>query len=172
MLSRYVDTTRRFGAASVVRLTADCPLIDPLLIDAAVHRFAQTGCDYLSNMLHPSYPYGLAVEVMTAQALLAAGAEAVDPQEREHVTPFIYWRAERFRLESMTRTPDLSHHRWTVDTPQDFDLVSRILSVLYPRKPDFGMADVLAMLDEHPDWVKINADVAQKTARRSTQDTP
>lgn len=172
VLSRYVDAARQYGAATVVRLTADCPLMDPALIDLAVQRFVQTGCDYLSNMLAPSYPYGLAVEVMKAQALLAAGAEALDPQEREHVTPFIYWRAQRFRLESLAMSPDLSHHRWTVDTPQDFELVSRILAALYPRRPDFGLADVLALLDQHPDWVKINAHVEQKAVNRGTQDKP
>lgn len=172
VLSRYVDAARQYGAATVVRLTADCPLMDPALIDLAVQRFVQTGCDYLSNMLAPSYPYGLAVEVMKAQALLAAGAEALDPQEREHVTPFIYWRAQCFRLESLAMSPDLSHHRWTVDTPQDFELVSRILTALYPQRHDFAIADVLALLDQHPDWVKINAHVEQKAVNRGTQDKP
>lgn len=172
VLSRYVDAARRFDAATVVRLTSDCPLMDPALIDQAVQRFDLAGCDYLSNMLQPSYPYGLAVEVMKAEALRAAGAEATHPQEREHVTPFIYWRPQRFQLESLTMSPDLSHHRWTVDTPQDFELVSRILAALYPHRPDFTVADVLALLDQHPDWVKINAHVEQKAVNRGTQDKP
>jgi len=172
VLSRYVHAARLFDAATVVRLTSDCPLMDPALIDQAVQRFADTGCDYLSNMLQPTYPYGLAVEVMKRQALLAAGDEATDPQEREHVTPFIYWRPQRFRLQSLAMSPDLSHHRWTVDTPQDFELVSRILAALYQRQPDFGIADVLALLEQHPEWVKINAHVEQKAVNRGTQDKP
>jgi len=69
-------------------------------------------------------------------------------------------------------SPDLSHHRWTVDTPQDFELVSRILAALYQRQPDFGIADVLALLEQHPEWVKINAHVEQKAVNRGTQDKP
>jgi len=170
VLSRYAEAAQAFGAGTVVRLTSDCPLIDPQMIDEAVDRFGRSGCDYLSNMLRPSFPYGLAVEVMTAAALREAQAEACDPQEREHVTPFIYWRPGRFVLESMAVEPDLSHHRWTVDTPQDFELVSHILENLYPRLPGFGWRDVLTLLDEHPEWVKINAQVAQKAVTRATQD--
>lgn len=166
VLSRYADAARAFDAEVVVRLTSDCPLLPPALIDEAVGRFrAAQPCDYLSNMLQPSYPYGLAVEVMHAWALLQAAQEAVDPAEREHVTPFLYWRPERFRLASMTMQPDLSRHRWTVDTPEDFDLVSRILSDLYDRQPDFGVPDVLALLERHPDWSRINAHVEQKVPR-------
>lgn len=170
VLSRYAQAARQHGAGTVVRLTSDCPLIDPALVDEAVGRFQATGCDYLSNMLQPSFPYGLAVEVMTAQALLEAQQEAADPQEREHVTPFIYWRPERFRLESLATSPDLSHHRWTVDTPQDFELVSRILQALAARQPAFTWKDVLELLAQHPEWVKINAQIEQKAVKRGAQD--
>lgn len=164
VLARYAQAAQAFPAATVVRMTSDCPLIEPALIDLAVDRFAQARCDYLSNMLQPTWPYGLAVEVFTREALMAAAAEAQDPREREHVTPFLYWRPERFRLESLTTSPDLSQHRWTVDTPEDFELVRLILEALYPQRPEFGTADVLAVLEAHPDWVKINAHVAQRTA--------
>ncbi|RYF42669.1 MAG: hypothetical protein EOO25_05925 [Comamonadaceae bacterium] len=168
VLSRYAEAARQFDAATVVRLTSDCPLIDPALIDEAIQRFADAGCDYLSNMLAPSYPYGLAVEVMDAAALFQAQDEATDPQEREHVTPFLYWRPERFRLASMATTPDHSGHRWTVDTPQDFELVSRILTALGPTP--FTWQDVLALLERNPEWVKINAQIEQKAVQRGTQD--
>lgn len=170
VLSRYAQAAAMYGAGTVVRLTSDCPLIDPALIDEAVDRFGAAGCDYLSNMLLPSFPYGLAVEVMAAQALAAAQAEARDPQEREHVTPFIYWRPERFRLESLTTSPDLSGHRWTVDTPQDFELVSRILQGMAPRHPGFGWREVLALLAQHPEWGKINAQIEQKAVQRGTRE--
>lgn len=165
VLSRYVEAARKFGAGTVVRVTADCPLIDPGLIDAAIDAFGQPGerFDYLSNMLEPSWPYGMAVEVFTAAALAEAGREATDEAEREHVTPFLYRRPERYRLKSLTMEPDLSRHRWTVDTPEDFDLVSRILATLHPRIRDFTMADVLAVLAENPSWELINRHVVQKT---------
>lgn len=160
VLARYAAAAIAFGAATVVRLTSDCPLTDPALIDDAVERFASSGCDYLSNMLEPSYPHGLAVEVFRASVLVDAQAEAADPQEREHVTPFIYWRPQRYRLESMKTAPDLSAHRWTVDTPEDFELVSRILQALPPNR--FGWRDALALLEENPEWMRINAHIKQK----------
>lgn len=174
VLARYVEAAQAFQASTVVRVTSDCPLLEPALIDAAIarHAGAQPPCDYLSNMLEPSFPYGLAVEVISAETLFQAGSEARDPQEREHVTPFIYWRPQRFRLQSLTMTPDLSQQRWTVDTAQDFDLVSRIIEALYPLTPEFTMHDVLALLERHPQWVKINAQVVQKTVSPSLQEKP
>lgn len=171
VLSRYAQAARAFDASIVVRVTSDCPLIEPALVDLAVTTF-RTGepCDYLSNMIQPTWPYGMAVEVITREALLQADAEATDAAEREHVTPFVYWQPERFRLKSLTMEPDLSANRWTVDTPEDLELVSRILTTLYPRQPDFGMADVLALLDEHPEWVQLNRHVRQKTVARTTKE--
>lgn len=174
VLSRYVDTARQFNAGTVVRVTSDCPLMDPALLDEVLGRFhdSKPRCDYLSNMMEPSFPYGLAVEVMTSRALYEAGDEARDPQEKEHVTPFIYWRPARFRLQSFATAPDLSAHRWTVDTPEDFDLVSRIIGALYPQDPQFGWRDVLALLAQHPDWVKINAHIGQKQVSQGRQENP
>lgn len=174
VLSRYVDAARKFDAGTVVRVTSDCPLLDPALLDEAVALFhaSQPQCDYLSNMLEPSFPYGLAVEVMSSRALFEAGREARDTQEKEHVTPFIYWRPGRFRLQSFATAPDLSAHRWTVDTPEDFDLVSRIIAALYLQQPQFGWKDVLALLAQHPDWVKINAHIGQKPVSQVRQENP
>lgn len=164
VLSRYHAAVERFPARTVVRVTADCPLIDPALVDEAIGAFevAPGRYHYVSNMLESTYPYGMAVEVFSAQALRDAHREAKDPTEREHVTPFIYRRPERYRLKSLTMKPNLSHHRWTVDTPEDFDLVSRLLIALYPHKPQFTMRDVLDVLEEHPDWPAINAHVEQR----------
>ncbi len=164
VLSRYDQTARKVGAGTVVRVTADCPLIDPGLIDAAIDGFGapEGRFDFLSNMLEPSWPYGMAVEVFTAAALAEACREATDEAEREHVTPFLYRRPKRYRLKSMTMEPDLSGHRWTVDTPEDFELVTRILATLYARKPDFTMPDVLALLKENPSWELINRHIVQK----------
>lgn len=156
VLARYHLAIERFPADVVVRITADCPLIDPAIVDEAIAAYEP---DYVSNMLETTYPYGMAVEVFSAQALREAHREAKDPAEREHVTPFIYRHPERYRLRSLTMAPNLSHHRWTVDTPEDFELVSRLLKTL---KPHFTLQDVLAVLDKHPDWCAINAHVEQK----------
>jgi spore coat polysaccharide biosynthesis protein SpsF len=109
----------------------------------------------------------MAVEVFSAAVLRQADAEAVDPQEREHVTPFIYWRPERFRLGSIRLATDLTHHRWTVDTPADYELVKRLFEALYPRKPDFTLADVLAQAREHPDWEAVNQGISQHRPTRT-----
>jgi len=164
VLSRYDDAAAQFRATTVVRITSDCPLLDPEIVDSAITTYYEpTGCyDYVSNMIEPTYPCGMSVEVMSARALHEANAEAKDQQEREHVTPFIYWRPDRFRLKSLTIQPNLSHHRWTVDTPEDFLLVSHIIETLYPIRPKFTMSDVLELLAKHPDWESINRHVMQR----------
>lgn len=172
VLSRYAQAAEAFGATVVVRITSDCPLLDPQLVDDAIDAFGADGSvDYLSNMIAPSWPYGMAVEVMSRKALDEAAQEAKDPAEREHVTPFIYWRPQRYRLKSLTRQPDLSAHRWTVDTPEDFKLVSLILTALHPQRPAFDMPDVLELLAAHPDWVEINRHVEQKRPEASSAET-
>lgn len=170
VLARFALAAKATGADTVVRVTADCPLLEPALVDQAIEAFAAGDCDYLSNMRPPTWPYGMAVEVMTRRALDEAAAEARDPAEREHVTPFLYWRPERYRLRSITRAPDLSAQRWTVDTPEDFELVSRILGALYAVRPDFTIDDVLALLARHPDWIEINRHVEQKTVAASNEE--
>jgi spore coat polysaccharide biosynthesis protein SpsF len=172
VLRRFALAAREARAAAVVRVTGDCPLLDPELVDEAIAAMedAAPRPDFVSNMLEPAWPLGMAVEVASASALLEADAEATDPDEREHVMPFIWRRPGRYRLVSLTRTPDLSHLRWTVDTPEDFELVSRILAELYPRCPRFRMADVLALLERNPSWPDINRHVPQKTiAARGTR---
>lgn len=172
VLRRFALAARMARADAVARITADCPLVDPELIDEAVAAIEDPAQppDFVSNMLEPRWPLGMAVEVTSAAALFEADREAADPEEREHVMPFIWRRPERYRLASLTRSPDLSHHRWTVDTPEDFELVSRIIAELYPRRPRFRMADVLALLERNPSWSSINRHVPQKTiAARSAR---
>lgn len=164
VLSRYADAARLYGADVVVRITADCPLIDPALIDQLIETYEEGDSDYVSNMLPPTWPYGMAVEVFSAAALAQAHAEATQAAEREHVTPFLYWHPERYRLRNVASPVDLSRHRWTVDTPEDYELVRRLFDHLMPTQPQFTQADVLALLDQHPDWIAINQHVRQKPA--------
>ena len=164
VLSRFADATRLQGADTVVRITSDCPLIDPDLIDQAIVAYEEGDSDYVTNMLPPTWPYGMAVEVFSAAALAQAHAEATQAAEREHVTPFIYWHPERYRLRNVASPVDLSHHRWTVDTPEDYTLVSRLFDHLMPTRPHFTQADVLALLDRHPDWIALNQHIQQKSA--------
>jgi spore coat polysaccharide biosynthesis protein SpsF len=161
VLSRYAQAAQHHVADVVVRVTSDCPLLDPVLVDAAIAAFETGECDYLSNMQPPTWPYGMAVEVFSAKALMQAQLEATQAAEREHVTPFIYWHPERFRIKNIVATQNLSHHRWTVDTPEDYRLVSMIFEAL-SALPEFSLADILALMDAHPDWLAINQHIEQQ----------
>jgi spore coat polysaccharide biosynthesis protein SpsF len=147
VLDRFHGALKCFGPAdTVVRMTADCPLADWTLIDRVIRAHLDTGVDYTSNTpAVRTFPHGLDVEVMAAQVLEAAWREATDPYEREHVTPFIYRRPERFRLGYVSDAPSLAHLRWTVDTPEDLEFVRYVYETLYPRDPAFTSADVAAL---------------------------
>ena len=162
VLARFAGAAASIGAAIVVRATADCPLIDPGIVDLAIGRVRSGECDYASNTLVRTYPRGLDVEAFTRAALDIAHRESRNPAEREHVTPFIYRRPDRFRLCKLAATKDHSAERWTVDTAEDLKLVRRVYAALYPSLPDFGMTQVLALLDAHPEWRALNSGVPQK----------
>lgn len=156
VLDRFVTTARRYQPAQVVRLTADCPLADPALIDRVVSAHLDVDADYTSNTLQPTFPDGLDVEVMTMAALEAAAREATAPYQREHVTQFIVQQPERFRLHNVRCERDLSALRWTVDEAADFELIEAIYGALYPSKPAFTSADILDFLQHNPQWVVHN----------------
>lgn len=146
VLGRFAGAVDAAGAADhVVRLTADCPLADPGVIDACVRLHVEGGFDYTAND-HPStFPRGLDVEVMTAKSLFDAAREASDPAEREHVTMFLYRRPERFRIGRLVGDRDLSRLRWTVDTSDDYAFVARVYERLYAADPAFTTEDILAL---------------------------
>lgn len=125
VLSRYVEALDAFPATTVVRLTADCPLADPQLVAAVIDRHRYAKADFTCNVLPRTFPKGLDVEVVDGAALRAAHAEALDPVEREHVTPFFYRHPERFRLANLPARDalNLGRERWTVDTATDLDFV-------------------------------------------------
>ncbi|MGK9165859.1 glycosyltransferase family protein [Inquilinus limosus] len=156
VLDRFHAAAAGRGAEQIVRLTADCPLTDPDLIDALVELHVAGGYDYSCNTLTPRYPDGLDAEVMRAEVLEAAWREATLPSEREHVTSFIYTRPERFRLGSLVGETDLSDQRWTVDTPEDLALVRAVYAALYPKNPAFGTEDILTFLAAHPEIAALN----------------
>jgi spore coat polysaccharide biosynthesis protein SpsF len=161
LLDRYHAAAIEHRADAVVRVTSDCPLIDSGIIDRVVDAFEKGDCDYASNTLEPrTFPRGLDVEVVGFQALDRAWREDTNPQWREHATPYIYRHPERFRLRPVRNDRDLSFHRWTVDSPEDYELARRIYD--HFRHDRFAWTDVLKVLDEHPDWVQINRHVQQK----------
>lgn len=161
LLDRYVQAARAHAATTVVRITSDCPLIDPDLIDEVVAALHDDGSDYASNSLDPrTYPRGLDVEAMSMAALEAAWRQDHDPRSREHATPYIYRHPERFRLRRVASPVDLSAHRWTVDTPEDYELIRRIYERL--GRDDFSWRDALTVIEGQPAWSELNRNVAQK----------
>ena len=135
----------------VVRLTADCPLIDPEVVDAAVALFERTpGCAYASNVEPRTFPVGLDVEVVSAAVLREIDAEPRSPEEREHVTIFVRRRPDRFPHASLTREPDLSGLRWTVDDGADLEFVRAVVARLGDRRHIAGLDEVLAAVREEP----------------------
>ena len=157
VLDRFRKTVENRPSEHIVRLTGDCPLADPAVIDAVVRFHLAGAYDYSSNTLHPTYPDGLDVEVCRAAALAEAGREANTAFEREHVTPFIYRRPERYRLGDFRNASDLSGLRWTVDNPEDFELVRRIYEALYPSNSNFALDDILTLFDKEPGLATVNA---------------
>jgi len=162
VLDRYYRAAAAAEAEGIVRITSDCPLIDPEIIDNLLWYIANAPpVDYHSNILdYRTFPRGLDVEYMSWSTLETAWKEAIDPAEREHVTLYIYRRPEQFRLSGMRNDDDLSDHRWTVDTPEDLELVRKIYHAL--GRDDFNLDDVLGVLELHPEWSAINAHIEQK----------
>lgn len=166
VLDRFYQAALPYHATHIVRLTADCPLADWALIDRAVETMLDGSYDYVSTALQPTWPDGLDAEVLSVSALEMAWTESVSPVEREHVTPFIVSRPDRFRQASVNSSVDLSAMRWTVDEPQDFQFVTRIYEALYPRDPAFTTADVLELLRSEPELLAINQGIERNEGLR------
>lgn len=165
VLSRYCGAAETVAAETVVRVTSDCPLIDPDVVDAAIVAYEEAGAGnvFVSNMFDRRLPLGMAVEVVSREALATINAGSRSAAEREHVMSYFY-DAPEFERVAVPSDPDLSAHRWTVDTPEDFELVRRIYEALYPSKPDFDRDDVMRLFERHPDWPEINRHIEQKPA--------
>lgn len=156
VLGRFYGACAKINPHHVVRLTGDCPLADPEVIDHVIEKHLEDLNDYTSNTITPTFPDGLDVEVFTFKALEEAFQEAQLPSEREHVTPFIYKRPHRYKLGCLTFEEDLSYLRWTVDEPVDLNFVREVYQALYPGNPSFGMLDVLELLKRRPDLAEMN----------------
>jgi spore coat polysaccharide biosynthesis protein SpsF (cytidylyltransferase family) len=170
VLDRFVQAARPYRPDVVVRLTGDCPLADPTLIDDVIRYFRAGDYDYVCNFAPPTFPDGLDVEVVRFTCLEQAAQEAVLPSHREHVTPFLRAHPERYRLGNLARPVDLSHLRWTVDEPEDFEFVRRVYERLYPTRQDFSTNDILNLIEQEPALQAINARFTRNEgARKSLQ---
>jgi spore coat polysaccharide biosynthesis protein SpsF len=161
VLDRYYRAAQLAKAEVVVRITSDCPLIDPLVIDKTIAAFLEAHSDYASNVMQRTYPRGLDTEVMSFTALSRAWQEAHQRHEREHVTPYIYEHPDKFKLLSVMGEADFSAHRWTVDTAEDLEFVRAIYARL-KAAPEFSGREVLDLLEDEPQLTEINRTVMQK----------
>lgn len=149
VLDRYHQAAQFHQAEVVVRVTADCPLIDPAIIDRVIDLFRKGNCDYASNTMRLTFPDGLDVEAFSASSLRQAWSEATKPSDREHVTPFLR-NSGRFRLAGVENDTDLSALRWTVDEPEDLDFVNRLYKAA-GNGATFGLTEVLHLLKDRPE---------------------
>jgi spore coat polysaccharide biosynthesis protein SpsF len=164
VLARYYGAAIAHQADVVVRVTSDCPVIDPQVIDQVIQFYidAYPKYDYVSNCLGKTYPRGMDTEVFAFSALDEAFHQATVQPDREHVTPFMYRQSDRCKLGQINYFENHSNHRWTVDTPEDFELIRRIIETLYPLKPDFSLEDCLHLLSKNSEWEIINKHIEQK----------
>jgi spore coat polysaccharide biosynthesis protein SpsF len=187
VLDRYFQAACRFSGDVIVRLTADCPVIDPGVIDRTLaaflgmeadpdairpENFEQLSWDFAANRLPPpwgrTYPIGLDTEVCTFQALRRAWQEASQPYQREHVMPYLYDTAGRFRVLLVNHEQDYGNLRWTVDTAEDLEVLRRIYAA-FEGRDDFSWLEVLDLFQQHPELAQINAQVHHKSMQEIDQ---
>jgi spore coat polysaccharide biosynthesis protein SpsF len=156
VLDRYYQAARAVGATIVMRVTSDCPLIDPQLCGRVLQRLGETGADYACNNLPPLWPHGLDCEAFAFSHLARAAAEARLPYDREHVTPWLRRHAGLRRINLEGPGGGLERHRWTLDYPEDLAFFTALWAVLGERAEAAATTEIVAALDRHPDIVAIN----------------
>lgn len=162
VLDRYYQTAKSVGAIHIARITSDCPLVDPKVIDHVADEYFKSECDYISTgRMVSSYPDGLDTEIFSFTALERAWKEAKLPSEREHVTPYIWNHPEFFKVETVNYERDLSMLRWTVDEPRDLEFVRRVYHELGENM--FSMEDILKLLERCPEIGAINSNIVRNS---------
>lgn len=164
VLSRYYETAKEFGVEVIVRITSDCPLIDPEIVDLVIEKHLNSTADYTSNILKRTFPRGLDTEVFNFSTLEKSYREAKEDYQREHVTSYIYEHPEIFKLQNITATGELRHpeFRLTVDTKEDLQLIKEIYKHFYKNGEVFYIKEIINLFNKHPELKKINADIEHK----------
>lgn len=166
VLSRYYEAAKKFDSDIIIRITSDCPVIDPQILDKMTEVFAAINrterLDYMSNFIQRTFPRGLDAEIFTFNVLRKTFNEAKLQYEREHVTPYIYQHPQIFTLKNFSCEKDYSFHRWTIDTLEDFKLIEIIYNELFYKKEIFLFEDILKLFDENPKLININKNIEQK----------
>lgn len=160
VLDRFYQFAKLLKPKNIVRITADCPLMDPRVIDLVANAHCRSGADYTTNAEPPTFPDGEDVEVFTFHALERAWGKAALMSEREHVTPYIRKHPRNFKIQSIRNVTDLSGKRWTLDNPEDFKFISAVYAAFKDRGI-FGMDDILRLLSKRPELEKLNGGIAR-----------
>lgn len=163
VLSRYYNAASQNKADTVVRITSDCPLIDPEVSQSVIRHYLENDYDYVSNTIKRSFPRGLDTEVFSMEALEAAYENAYTLDHKEHVTPYIYQHLNQFLIGQYIGDVDYSTYRWTLDTPEDYKLIVEIYRFLNVSGQDFSWKNVIRLMKDRPYLSQINAHIKQKT---------
>lgn len=163
VLDRYYQAANEYEADHVIRVTADCPLADWGVIDQVVNKHLEDNYAFTSNTVERSHPDGHDVEAMPFHILEWAWENASTQEHKEHVTPYVLEQLENLHYAQVVQDIDMSDLRWTVDNPEDFEMVRCVYEGLYKSKPDFDTMDILKFLHENPDVRNLNADEVAKT---------
>lgn len=159
VLDRFYQCAKEYNVDHIVRLTGDCPLTDPHIIDDLIELHVTENNDYSSNCHQRSYPVGLDAEIVRFETLETIWKLANTPDQKEHVTLYINQHPDQFKRGLLTYPSDLSTLRWTVDNPDDLIFVQKVYEALYPKNPNFTMNDILALLDNQPELLTINSHI-------------
>ena len=161
VLDRYYQAARLLNAQHIVRITADCPVIDADVIDQVVNCYFKCKADYCSNALSQTFPDGMDVEVFSFEALAKAWKNAKLSSQREHVTPYIRNNRRLFKVVAFDNPSNLGAHRWTLDEKKDYMFLKKLFNGLYRKNIYFGMNDILEFLEKNPKLVNINAAITR-----------
>ncbi len=163
VLSRYYNVANKTNADIVIRITADCPCIDYKIIDCMIEEFIKKNeIDYMNNTIKETFPRGYDVEIFTIESLNKAYENAEKNYEKEHVTPYIYTHPDKFNISVYKNDIDYSCYRLTLDTEEDFIVISKVYEGLYKANKYFGLQEVIKFMKENSELVKINQYVKQK----------
>jgi spore coat polysaccharide biosynthesis protein SpsF len=164
VLFRYYEVAKAQSAQTIVRITGDCPLIDPNIVGEVIERYLdeRPKYDYVSNIQKRSFPRGMDTEIFSMEVLEKTHQTASSKYDREHVTPYMYHEHSSFSIDNVSAEENYSHFRWTLDTQEDFQFIKKIIEILYPSCKTFTMKDILDLLEKRPELKEINEHVKQK----------
>jgi spore coat polysaccharide biosynthesis protein SpsF len=159
VLERYYEAAKKYGYNNIVRVTGDCPMIDPEIIDQVIGLYFAENLEYATNVIPPTFPDGLDCEIFSFDALEKAWSSANNKTDREHVTTYMWGNPEIFRQKHINNEIDISKKRWTLDNEEDYELIKIVYENLFAEKPKFRLRDLIKFFNENPEIEKINSNI-------------